>query len=391
MKIQQESILKNTDLHQEGFVAMLAHELRNPLMSIGNALAFWKAGEASAKEINEVQEAMSRQLQQIVQTIDDLVDIDSITHGTIICEEEPVDLLDVINYAVERSRQNFLSRQQKISLSLPEEAVFVKGDFVRLQQVVCKLLDNASKYTSAHGHIAVMLACEEGNAIIRVIDDGVGISPELLPHIFIFDQLFQSKQSLDRHQGGLGLGLKLVRFFVELQGGTVDAKSAGLKKGSELIVRLPMMKSGVDVALLPTSPVMPENAPLTQSRILIVDDNIDALKTTQMLLKLQRHQVETAVDGPSGIKTAMTFKPEIILLDIGMPGMDGYEVARRLRELPETKNTLLIALSGYGQAEDHRKSKEAGFNHHLVKPAEINQLEALISDFKSTAVKFKKD
>jgi CheY-like chemotaxis protein len=236
------------------------------------------------------------------------------------------------------------------------------------------LLTNAVKYTEPGGRITVALEREKENALIRITDNGVGISADLLP--YIFDLFVQAERSLDRTQGGLGLGLTLVRRLVGLQGGTVEAKSQGLKKGSEFVVRLPMV-TGVEVALPVTPHVTAKKAP--ERRILVIEDSVDAAISTRMLLELQGHKVQIASGGLSGIEAARTFNPEVILLDIGLPGMDGYEVARRLRKLPETENVLLIALSGYGQAEDLRKSKEAGFDHHLVKPADINQIEALIS------------
>jgi two-component system CheB/CheR fusion protein len=310
----------------------------------------------------------------VVRLVDDLLDVSRITRGVIVLKKDSVDLTLLVGQAVEGMRHQFEERQHEVSLSLPMAKVFVQGDATRLEQVVSNLLTNAVKYTEPGGRITVALEREKENALIRITDNGVGISPDLLP--YIFDLFVQAERSLDRTQGGLGLGLTLVRRLVGLQGGTVEAKSQGLKKGSEFIVRLPMV-TGVEVALPVTPPVAAQKGP--ERRILVIEDNVDAAKTTRMLLELQGHEVQIASGGLSGIEAAQNFKPEVILLDIGLPGMDGYEVARRLRKLPETKKILLIALSGYGQAEDLRKSKEAGFDHHLVKPADINQIEALIS------------
>lgn len=215
------------------------------------------------------------------------------------------------------------------------------------------------------------------SAIFRVSDNGIGIAPELLPNIF--NLFVQAERSSDRKSGGLGIGLTLVYRLVELHGGTVEAKSQGLKQGSEFIVRLPMM-SRAESALPVASPDTAKKVPLVKRRILIIEDNVDSAKTTQTLLEILGHKVQVAFDGQSGIKMARTFKPEIVFLDIGLPVMDGYEVTRHLRELPETKNALLIALSGYGQAEDRRKSKAAGIDHHLVKPADTDKLQALINN-----------
>jgi two-component system CheB/CheR fusion protein len=367
--------LKDNDMHKDEFLAMLAHELRNPLTPIRNALEIWRSGDVKENGEKELQMILDRQLQKMVRLVDDLLDVSRITRGMITLKKDPVDLVQLISQAVESVRPQCEERQHKISLLLPRERVFVKGDAIRLEQVVTNLLINACKYTDPGGHITVTLESEVDGTLIRVADDGVGISPELLPHIF--DLFVQAERSLDRAQGGLGIGLTLVRRLVELHGGTVKAKSLGLKKGSEFIIQLPII-SEAEVALSVTPPIEPQKASLTK-RILVIEDNADASMTTKMLLELQGHTVQTAVDGLSGIKTAQTFKPEVILLDIGLPGTDGYEVARCLRKLPETEKTLLIALSGYGQTEDRRRSKEAGCDHHLVKPVDAVKLRALIS------------
>ena len=340
MTTQPEPIKKNDQalvngLHKDEFLVMLAHELRNPLASISNALEIWKSGDAAKTEENEAQLIMGRQLQQIVQIVDDLLDVSGVTRGEMILEEEAVNLLQVINYAVENARPDIALRRQEISLSLPKEAVFVKGDAVRLKQVMGNLLANASKYTGPRGHISVSLECNAGAATIRVTDDGVGISPELLQNVFSFDHFVQSKQSLDRQQGGLGLGLLLVRRLVEFHGGTVEAKSEGLKKGSEFIIRLPVIMSVVEATLPAAFAATPQKAAATSLRILLIEDNADSAKTTQILLALQGHKVQVAFSGASGIEAALSFKPEAIILDIGLPGMNGYEVSRQLRKLPE--------------------------------------------------------
>lgn len=347
-------------------------------MIIRNALEIWKRGDAGEKIEQEFQRIMDRQLQKVVRLVDDLLDVSRITRGVIALKKNPVELVQIINQAMEGTRHDIETRQHEVSLSLPKEGVLIEGDAIRLEQVISNLLINACKYTQPGGHITVTLERERGYAVIRVADNGIGISPDLLP--YIFDLFVQAGRSLDRTQGGLGIGLTLVRRLVELQGGTVEANSLGLKKGSEFIVRLPMMV-GADVPSPVALPVAPKETTLVRRHILIIEDNVDSARTTQTLLELQGHKVQVALDGPSGIKTAQAFKPEVILLDIGLPDMDGYEVARCLRELPETKEVLLIALSGYGQAEDRRKSKEAGFDHHLVKPADKDQLQALISDW----------
>ena len=368
--------LKDNDRHKDEFLAMLAHELRNPLAPIRNALEIWKHGDAGEQLEQEAQQIMERQLQKMVRLVDELLDVARITRGVISLKKDHLDLGHLLNQAVEGSRHLFNERHHGLSLSLPKEAVYVEGDAIRLEQVFSNLLGNAAKYTEPGGRITVKLESEAGHAIIRVIDSGVGISPDILP--YIFDLFVQAERPLDRTQSGLGIGLTLVRRLVEWQGGTVEAKSPGQDKGSEFIVRLPTI-SGPALALPVASVAVPQKALYTGHRILVVDDNLDVIKSTRMLLELWGHEIQTSLDGLSGIKAAQLFKPEVILLDIGLPGIDGYEVARRLRRLSETKTVLLIALSGYGQAEDLRKSKEAGFDYHLVKPTDIDQLESLIA------------
>lgn len=360
------------------FLVMLAHELRNPLTSLSNALEIWQSGAAVEKVTHDLQQIMRRQLQHMAQLVDDLLDVARVSRGVIILEKEPVDLAQIVNFAVENSREQFAARHQEIVVALPKQEVCVAGDAVRLKQILSNLLVNAAKYTPIHGHIAVALTREADSAVMRVSDDGIGIAPELLPHVFFLSRFVQSQQSLDRQQSGLGLGLTLVRRLVEMHGGTVVARSLGLKQGTEFIVRLPLMVRG-DLTL--PAPVQAAQHPALAVglHILVIEDDADSAKTTQMLLELQGHQVQIAFNGAAGIESAKLFKPEVILLDIGLPGMNGYAVAQRLRQLPETNKTMLIALSGYGQAEDLEKSAAAGCDHHLVKPADAASLQALLA------------
>ena len=369
--------LKDNDQHKNEFLAMLAHELRNPLAPIRNALEIWRRGDAGAKKEKESQNIMARQLRKVVRLVDDLLDISRITSGAIILKKDQVDLVRLVKHSAEGVHHYFEGRQQELSISLPEEKIFVKGDAVRLDQVICNLLINASKYTEPGGKIAITLEREQEqeHALIHVTDNGIGINPQLLP--YIFDLFVQAERSLDRKQGGLGIGLTLVRRLVELQDGTVQAKSRGLEKGSEFIVSLPIIPEA-ELAT-PAATVETKDTPFIARRVLIIDDNADAVQTTQMLLELQGHNVQCTLDGPSGLKVARTFKPEVVLLDIGLPEMDGYDVAQRLREMPETRSVLLIALTGYGQTEDFSKTKEAGFDHHIVKPADVEQLQQILS------------
>ena len=365
--------LQDNDRRKDEFLAMLAHELRNPLAPIQTALEILKRGDAGAEADNEARLVMERQLEKEIRLVDDLLDVSRITRGSIALREDAIDLAQVVNQAVEGVRHHFETRKHEFTMTLPEKALVVKGDALRLEQIVSNLLINAAKYTPPGGHIALTLAEEAGKAVLTVADDGIGISPDLLPRIF--DLFVQAELSIDRSQGGLGIGLTLVHRLVELQGGTVEAKSAGLRQGSQFIVRLPVLEGAVPLAA--STPAI-SKTPFVPHRILVVDDNVDAANTSALLLNLLGHKVKTAIDGVSGIEAARTFKPEVVLLDIGLPGMDGYEVARRLRNTPETADSLIIAISGYGQAEDRRRSKEAGFDHHVVKPATMEKLSALI-------------
>lgn len=368
--------LTETDRRKDEFLAMLSHELRNPLAAIRNALEIWRRDDAGPEAEKEAQIILDRQLRKETRLVDDLLDVARITRGSIALKKEPVDLTEIVHQAVEGSRHQFEERNHDLIIKLPENEVFVEGDDVRLEQIICNLLTNAAKYTEPGGRIVLTLESQSGQAVLSVEDNGIGISPELLPRIF--DLFVQANVSIDRAHGGLGIGLTLVRRLVELQGGTVEAKSQGLKQGSTFIVRLPIMSG--DHATETKKADISTATPFIPRRILVVDDNVDSAKTSALLLKLQGHDVQTEFDGMSALKTAEKFQPEVIVLDIGLPGMDGYEVAQRLRKIPQTANALLIALSGYGQAEDRQRSHEAGFDHHLVKPADMDQIGVLISE-----------
>ena len=370
--------LKEVERRKDEFLAMLAHELRNPLAPIRNALEIWRRGDAGPEAEKEAQMILDRQLRKESRLVDDLLDVARITRGSIALKKDPVDLVQIVHQAVDSTQHQFDAHSHKLKLVLPKKEIIVEGDAVRLEQIVSNLLINAAKYTEAGGHIVLKLEQQEGKALLSVADNGVGIASHLLPQIF--DLFVQANVSIDRTEGGLGIGLTLVRRLTELMGGTVEAKSAGLKKGSEFIVRLPIL-SGTVIRPAANKNPAPIGVPLVPRRILVVDDNVDSAKTSSLLLELQGHEVQTVFDGPTAIKVAQKFRPEIILLDIGLPGMNGYKVAQQLRDTPATKSALLIALSGYGQAEDRRRSNEAGFDYHLVKPADIEHLNALISRY----------
>ncbi len=352
---------------------------------IRNAVHILRLRGSQEPEMKSIQEMVDRQVQQLIRLVDDLLDLSRITRGKIRLQTELLDMADVIARAVETSQPLLDAREHELTVTLPTEPLGVCGDPVRLAQVLANLLNNAAKYTEIGGHIRLTAEQEDGEVVLRVKDNGVGIPPNMLTSIF---ELFtQVDRSLDRAQGGLGIGLTLVHKLVEMHGGRVEAFSAGPNQGSEFVVHLPAAtlsgecqplegRGGVTPSLQGADVPRSEQRPC---RVLIVDDNTDGARSLSMVLELRGHKVRTCYDGASGLTEAEAFEPEIVLLDIGLPGMDGFEVARRLRAQPRLPQPLLVALTGYGQAEDVRRSREAGFDHHLVKPADPEALTALFT------------
>jgi CheY-like chemotaxis protein len=314
---------------------------------------------------------MATQVNHLSRLVDDLLDVSRITSGKIDLRDEPVELAEVVNRAVETARPLIYGKGHTLSISLPPGPVLLRADPVRIAQVLANLLNNAAKYMDEGGRIT--LACERAGeeVTVSVGDAGIGIDAEMLPRIF--DLFTQADRSLDRSQGGLGIGLSLVRKLVELHGGTVVARSEGLGEGSEFIVRLPALREGVR-----PGPPGWRPSPTRRLRVLVVDDNTGAaLVLARLLAKVWGHEVEVAHDGPAALELASGFRPELILLDIGLPGMSGYEVTMRLRGRDGFEGVMIVALTGYGQEEDRRRSQDGGFDGHLVKPVEAETLEAL--------------
>ncbi len=372
------SAVQEADRRKDEFLAMLAHELRNPLAPIRNATQVLRLVGPSESKLQQAREMIDRQVQHLTRLVDDLLDVSRITRGKITLHQAPVDLAAVVTRAAEMSRPLLEARSHELTLALPTEPVPVHGDAIRLLQVLANLLTNAAKYTPDGGHLRVAVARADGDAVVRVKDNGVGITAELLPRVF--DLFTQGDRSLARSEGGLGIGLTLVKRLVELHGGTVEVHSDGPGKGSEFAVRLPLLKEQVrsmkdekeeDLSSSPASP--------PSRRVLVVDDNLDAAESLAMLLKVEGHETRTAHDGPAALEAAEAFRPEVIFLDIGLPRMDGYEVARRLRAQPGSAGVLLVALTGYGQEEDRRRTEEAGFDAHLVKPADPEAVQELLT------------
>jgi signal transduction histidine kinase/CheY-like chemotaxis protein len=386
-RLEDELHLRVHDLaeaarRKDEFLAMLAHELRNPLAPVRTGLQVLRVKRADDPEVGRLTEMMARQVGQLTRLVDDLLDVSRITRGAVELRREPVDLAAVVSQAVEATRPLIEGRRHELSVTAAPGPIRVDADPARLAQVIGNLLNNAGKYMDEGGSIWLETCREGDTAVVTVHDAGVGISAEMLPRVF--DLFTQIDRTLDRSQGGLGVGLTLVRSLVELHGGTVQASSPGLGRGSQFVVRLPALP----VTASPTSvpPTVQKSPPPPASparRILVVDDNVDAADSLATLLRLYGYQVWTAYGGASALEAAEQHQPQVILLDIGLPGLDGYEVATRLRRHSTLARVTLVALTGYGQEEDRRRTHDAGFDHHLVKPVDLNDLTTLLGGIKS--------
>ena len=368
--VAQTKALEEADRRKDEFLAMLAHELRNPLAPLRNAAEILRIDETGPRERATAQRLIGRQIENMSRMIDDLLDVSRITEGKIALRKEAVLLESVLTSAASIVRPSCAAQGQQLTLLLPPRPVHLHADPTRLEQVFGNLLGNATKYGGAGCHISLHAALtpEGRDVIVRVSDDGAGIDPELLPRIF---ELFvQSSRALDRAHGGLGIGLTVVQRLVAMHGGSIAAHSDGLGHGAAFAIRLPILEApAVEIA----SPI-PVPAQRRSLRMLIVDDNRDSADSMALLQQLNGHQTQVAHNGPDALAAAVDFHPEVVLLDIGLPGMDGYEVARQLRQIPELSSAFLVALTGYGSAGDREKAREAGFDEHLVKPADLNQL-----------------
>jgi len=370
----QEQAEALADLHRrkDEFLAMLSHELRNPLSPILSALHILKLGPGENALQQQARTVIERQVGQLTHLIEDLLEITRISTGRIQLHLERLDVGHNAKLAVESVQPLIASRKHKLSMSLPSEAVWILADPARLEQVMVNLLNNAAKYMDEGGHIWVTVKQEGDEAVLQVRDSGIGIAPELLPHIF--DLFSQGERSLDRSQGGLGIGLSLVQRLVVLHRGTVEAHSEGLGKGSEFIVRLSVLLSLVINPPTPSEETAREAPPA--GRVLVVDDNMDVADMVAILLQASGYEVRVAYTAQTALETAIEYQPNIVLLDIGLPDIDGYEVARLLRQ--QFKDVKLIAITGYGREVDRQRSQEAGFDYHLVKPVEPIELQALL-------------
>ncbi len=376
-RVQQ---LQEADRHKDEFLAMLGHELRNPLAPLRSLAEVLQRQRLDGPALERAHAMMARQVEHLTRLVDDLLDVSRLTRGKVELRKEVVDLAGVVDRAVEMASPLVEGRGHELMVSLPRRTLRVEGDLTRLTQVVFNLLSNAVKYTEAQGRIWLTAEREGGQAVLRVRDNGSGMSAELLPRVF--DLFTQGERKPDRSQGGLGLGLALVKRLVEMHGGTVEAHSAGLGQGSAFVVRLPALPAEPPAPAAPGAPPRLSAAPaaVQVDRVLVVDDNPDVAESLVMLLEGLARDIRTAGNGPQALALARAFRPEVILCDIGLPGMDGCELARRLRQEPGLGEVLLAAVSGYGQEEDHRRSQEAGFDRHLVKPIGRKALEELLAE-----------
>ncbi len=371
--VKAEEVLKEADRRKDIFLATLAHELRNPLAPIANGLHLLRNpdGRRSADRIVEIVE---RQVNQLTRLVDDLMEVSRITRGKLELRKEPVRLDDIIHAAVEISEPGIRKADHELELVLPQPSLMLDADMLRLTQVFANLLNNAARYTDSGGHIRIAVQREGDQAVISVSDNGIGIAPDQLPRVF--DLFAQVRQLSGPHRGGLGIGLTMVRSLVEMHGGTVQAKSPGLGQGCEFTVRLPLLAEVQTPAPQPAPHALPN---LAGQRVLAVDDNHDAANTLAMMLGRAGAQTRAVYDGPSALAALPAFKPHIVILDIGMPGMDGYELARSIREIPQFRDIKIFSLSGWGQETDRLRARSSGIDHHLTKPLDLERLHALLA------------
>ena len=379
--------LAEADKRKDEFLATLAHELRNPLAPIHNALEIMLLPDADESMNDLARSIMERQVRSLVRLVDDLLDMSRITQGKIELRRQNVELVMVVEQAIETARPLIDRQGHELTVSLPTEPVLLHADPTRLAQIIANLLNNAAKYSDPRGHIWLTARRKENQLVLQVRDAGIGIDPQVLPQVF--DMFVQADKGHGRTHGGMGIGLTLVRRLVELHGGSIEASSTGLGQGSEFTVRLPVVsdrETAIDEQSANGNGSLAAAASV-HDPILIVDDNVDAAKTLAMLLRGKGFSVHTLHDGPAALAWLAAHVPSMILLDIGMPVVDGYEVARRIRQQPEFRNVPLIALTGWGQPEDRRRSAEVGFDYHLVKPIDLAELNRLLADPKLQAVR----
>jgi PAS domain S-box-containing protein len=370
---QAEAALREADRRKDEFLAMLAHELRNPLAPIRNATALVCRAQDLNPELHTACGIIDRQVRQMTHLVDDLLDVSRITAGRVRLQEEVLDLSAVLALAIESSRPALENSGNEFALDLPQQPIYVRGDRVRLAQVFSNILGNAAKYTPGGGNVRLELRREDTQAVVRIRDSGIGIPPHMLK--FVFDLFAQVDRAYDRTGGGLGVGLTVAKRLVEMHHGRIEAMSLGVNTGSEFVVRLPVI---ADAQAVQAPRAHDAGARSVRRKVLIADDNQDAAASLGMLLHVMGHETRLAHDGLEALEAAEVFRPDIVLLDIGMPQLNGYETARRLRARPWAASTVLIALTGWGQEADRRRARDAGFHHHVVKPLDPDVLAEML-------------
>ena len=373
---QIEDELRAANRQKDQFLAMLAHELRNPLAPIMTAAQLLKVGTLDARSVANASDIIARQAAHMTDLVNDLLDVSRVTRGLVTLEKEELDLNVIVAAAVEQVRPLIDARRHSLTLQLSGRSAHVIGDRTRLVQVISNILNNAAKYTGPGGSLTLSVIVDGERVHVAVRDNGVGIAPDVLP--YIFDLFTQAERTPDRSQGGLGIGLALVKSLVTLHGGTVSASSPGLGQGSEFCICLPRLATPGD-ARDPDAPAAEAQGP-GGLRVMVVDDNVDAAQMLAALLEVQGHAVSVEYDGKGALERARRERQDVLLLDIGLPDMDGYELARRLRSQPESAGATLVALTGYGQHQDRKEAASAGFDHYLVKPADMDQVNAVLAE-----------
>jgi signal transduction histidine kinase/CheY-like chemotaxis protein len=380
-RLRAQTALEDADRRKDDFLAMLSHELRNPLAAIQGAIELMQRKPIEDPQLAWARSVLARQNQHLGRLIEDLLDVSRITRGILTLRRAPVDLREMAEHALEAVRPMIAAREHALSVEMPQAQVPVLGDAVRLTQVVSNLLSNAAKYTDPGGRISLTLATagagDEARAVIEVEDNGCGIDAGTLPRLF---QPSTHAERLSRGaRGGLGIGLVVVRGLVEMHGGRVEAFSEGIGRGSRFTVRLPVLAAASKASAVPAPMAARTETGNGSLKILVVDDNEDSAESMSMLLQCEGHDIGTAYCGETALRLAHSIRPDVVLLDIGMPGMLGYEVARRLRSSDESAHAMLIAVTGYGRESDVAKALAAGFDHHLVKPVDFDKLRSLLA------------
>ncbi|HUO86356.1 MAG TPA: ATP-binding protein, partial [Thermoanaerobaculia bacterium] len=376
-RMEMERALREADQRKDEFLATLAHELRNPLAPIASGVELLRLRPNDPDVAMNVQRTLARQTANLVRLVDDLLDVSRITRGTVELRRSEIELTTVVTSALEASRPLIDRADHQLTVDLPAEPILLDADPVRLGQVFSNLLNNAAKYTPRGGRISIEAGRGGGEAVVTVSDTGLGFEPEAAGRLF---DLFAQDERGGRERSGLGIGLTLARALVELHGGTLTAASEGPGHGSRFTVRLPLAASGQAAPPPATARRDPERSPRSGLRVLIADDNRDAADGLRELLEVFGHDARAVYSGEAALTSVTEAPPQVVLLDLGMPGLDGYETAHRLRDLPEGRSLVLIALTGWGQEEDRRRTRDAGFDHHLVKPADLDTLRRLLEE-----------